>query len=72
MASGTLESSLKHFRVLFVVGTAVGLSDGELLRRYAASRDGSALAALVSRHGPMVAAACRAVLRNHDDVCSRS
>ena len=67
MASGTLGSSLKHLRDLFVGGTAVGLSDGELLRRYAASRDESAFAALVARHGPMVAATCRAVLRDHHD-----
>src|SRR4051812_16996300 len=67
MATGTLGSSLKHFRDLFGGGTAAGLSDGELLRRYATSRDGPAFAALVARHGPMVAATCRAVLRNHHD-----
>ena len=61
------EMSLKHFRDLFGGGTAVGLSDGELLRRYAASPDGPAFEALVARHGPMVAATCRAVLRNHQD-----
>src|SRR5271157_2615943 len=68
MASGILGSSLKHLRDLFGGGTAVGLSDGELLRRYAASHDGPAFAALVARHGPMVAATCRAVLRDHHDV----
>jgi RNA polymerase sigma factor (sigma-70 family) len=68
MASGTLGSSLKHLRDLFGGGTAVGLGDGELLRRFAASHDGPAFAALVARHGPMVAATCRAVLSDHHDV----
>ncbi len=68
MASGMVGSSLKHLRDLFGGGTAVGLGDGELLRRYAASHDGPAFAALVARHGPMVAATCRAVLRDHHDV----
>ncbi len=68
MASGTLGSSLKHLRDLFGGGTTVGLGDGELLGRYAASRDEAAFEVLVARHGPMVAATCRAVLRDHHDV----
>jgi RNA polymerase sigma factor (sigma-70 family) len=68
MASGALGSGLKHLRDLFDSGTSIGLSDGELLRRYAASRDGTAFEALVARHGPMVAATCRAILRYQHDV----
>ncbi len=68
MASGILGASLEHLRHLFGGGTAVGLSDWELLNRYAASHDGPAFAALVARHGPMVGATCRAVLRDHHDV----
>ena len=68
MASGTLGSGLEQLRDLFGGGTAVGLGDAELLRRYAGSHDGPAFAALVARHGPMVAATCRAVLRDHHDV----
>jgi RNA polymerase sigma factor (sigma-70 family) len=67
MASGTLGSGLKHLSDLFGSGTAVGLSDGELLRRYGTSRDASAFEGLVARHGPMVAATCLAVLRNRHD-----
>ena len=67
MARGTLGPSLKPLRDLFDGGTTVGLGDGELLRRYAATRDGAAFEALVARHGPMVAATCRAVLRNLHD-----
>src|SRR5271163_1103837 len=65
MTSGT---TLRHLRDLFNGGTSVGLTDGQLLARYAADRDGPAFAALVARHGPMVAATCRAVLRHEHDV----
>ncbi|MGP0062862.1 MAG: RNA polymerase sigma factor [Isosphaeraceae bacterium] len=65
MTSGT---TLRHLRDLFSVGTTVGLTDGQLLARYADDRDGPAFAALVARHGPMVAATCRAVLRHEHDV----
>ncbi len=65
MASGT---TLRHLRDLFSGGSSVGLTDGQLLARYAADRDGQAFAALVARHGPMVAATCRAVLRHEHDV----
>jgi RNA polymerase sigma factor (sigma-70 family) len=68
MASGALGGSLRHLRDLFGDGTAVGLGDAQLLARYAASRDEAAFAALVARHGPMVLATCRAVLRNEHDI----
>lgn len=67
MTGGTTAAGLKHLGDLFGGGTAVGLGDGELLRRYAAARDASAFAALLARHGPMVAATCRAVLRDPHD-----
>jgi RNA polymerase sigma factor (sigma-70 family) len=67
MASGALGAALHDLSDLYRSGTAVGLSDGQLLARYAATRDGPAFAALVARHGPMVLATCRAVLhREHD------
>jgi len=53
---------------LFEVGTVAGLTDGQLLERYLASRDESAFAALVVRHGPMVLGVCRAVLNNSPEV----
>lgn len=43
------------------------LTDGQLLDRFRTGRDEWAFAQLVSRHGPMVHAACRRVLRNHPD-----
>jgi len=52
---------------IFDEGTASGLSDPELLGRFATARDGPAFAAIVGRHGPMVLATCRGVLRSADD-----
>ena len=68
MASGALGGTLRHLRDLFHDGTAVGLGDGQLLARYAAARDEAAFEALVARHGPMVLATCRAVLKHEHDV----
>lgn len=43
------------------------LSDGNLLERFVRRREEAAFAALVRRHGPMVLAVCRRLLRhNHD------
>jgi RNA polymerase sigma factor (sigma-70 family) len=55
---------------LFRDGVATGLTDKELLERFAASRDpGGELAftTLVARHGPMVLNVCRRILRNPSD-----
>jgi RNA polymerase sigma factor (sigma-70 family) len=55
---------------LFRAGTAAGLSDAQLLERFA-TRHGeaaeAAFAALVERHGPMVLRVCRSVLRDPHD-----
>ncbi len=57
-------------RMLFDAGTATGLTDGQLLERFA-TRGGdsaeTAFAALVDRHGPMVWRVCRAILRDDHD-----
>ena len=68
MATSPSATSLRQLRDLFEGGTVVGLSDGELLARYAASHDGPAFEALVARHGPMVVATCRAILKHDHDV----
>ena len=52
-------------RTLFEAGTVIGLTDGQLLERFATRRGEAselAFAALVERHGPMVLRACRGVL----------
>jgi RNA polymerase sigma factor (sigma-70 family) len=51
-------------------GVATGLTDHELLERFASSRDQYgelAFATLVARHGPMVMNVCRRMLRNPAD-----
>jgi RNA polymerase sigma factor (sigma-70 family) len=42
-------------------------TDGELLARFVAKRDEASFAALVRRHGPMVLALCRRMLRHDQD-----
>jgi RNA polymerase sigma factor (sigma-70 family) len=44
-----------------------GPTDGQLLRQYVTRRDESAFALLVRRHGPMVLAVCRRMLRHAQD-----
>ncbi len=59
-----------QIRSLFDGGTAAGLTDGELLERFAARRGGEsevAFAALLARHGPMVLGVCRGLLRDAHD-----
>lgn len=61
---------LDSLHVLFDTGTAVGLTDGQLLERFASRRDASsdlAFAALVERHGPVVLNVCEGVLRDRHD-----
>ena len=63
-------SALRDIGVLFGGGTVGGLSDGQLLGRFAARRDVAgeqAFAALVDRHGPMVLRVCRGVLGERAD-----
>jgi RNA polymerase sigma factor (sigma-70 family) len=44
-----------------------GLTDGQLLGRFVATRDEESFAALVRRHGPMVLGVCRRVLHDGHD-----
>ena len=53
---------------MFAGGSAAGATDAQLLARYAADGDGAAFEVLVARHGPMVVATCRAILRDEHDV----
>jgi RNA polymerase sigma factor (sigma-70 family) len=60
----------RSFDSLFHDGVSTGLSDKELLERFAASRDSAselAFATLVARHGPMVLSVCRRMLRDPHD-----
>src|SRR4051812_2861450 len=62
MASRHYGEVLKQIQRLFHGGSVGGLSEWELLDRYATRRDESAFEALVARHGPMVLGVCRRVL----------
>jgi RNA polymerase sigma factor (sigma-70 family) len=45
----------------------VGVSDGQLLGRFVATRDELSFAAIVRRHGPMVFGVCRRILHDFHD-----
>jgi RNA polymerase sigma factor (sigma-70 family) len=62
--SGT---SRLYLKALFDEGVPAGLTDGQLLERFASCRGEAAelaFAILVERHGPMVLRACRGILRD--------
>ena len=70
MSAGTSAALLREIQTLFDVGTAAGLSDRQLLERFAGRRDAAAEAAfevLVLRHGPMVLRVCRNWLHDPND-----
>ncbi|HKI16580.1 MAG TPA: RNA polymerase sigma factor, partial [Isosphaeraceae bacterium] len=66
--SGPTSTAPRYLSALFHSGTLAGLSDRELLERFAARRGENdetaelAFAALLARHGAMVLRVCRAVL----------
>jgi RNA polymerase sigma factor (sigma-70 family) len=62
MQTGGLRSVLDHLRL-----ADGGLTDGQLLTRFLATREEAAFAALVRRHGPMVLSVCRRVLGHAHD-----
>jgi RNA polymerase sigma factor (sigma-70 family) len=66
---GAYRGALFHqLESLFVQGTSVGSTEGELLERFVTRRDEAAFEALVARHGPMVLGVCRQLLRDPNDV----
>ena len=65
MHGGTSGVVLKDLHTLFQVGTAGGLTDGQLIERFLSQRDDAgeaAFRALVERHAPMVLRICRDIL----------
>ena len=68
MAGAHLVAALRQIHRLFDTGTVAGLTDGQLIERFVSTRDESAFTALVGRHGPMVLAVCRTVLRDSPEV----
>jgi polysaccharide biosynthesis/export protein len=70
MAGGSSGAVLRDIQTLFDAGTSSGLSDRQLLERFAGGRDAAAEAAfevLVTRHGPMVLRVCHNVLGDLTD-----
>ncbi|HEY2155964.1 MAG TPA: RNA polymerase sigma factor, partial [Isosphaeraceae bacterium] len=68
MSSTQFASACREIGRLFGAGTLAGLGDGQLLDRFVARRDDDAFEAIVARHGPMVLAVCRSLLRDPNDV----
>ncbi len=68
MSSTQLASACRQIGRLFGAGTLAGLGEGQLLDRFVARRDDDAFEAIVARHGPMVLAVCRSLLRDPNDV----
>ncbi len=60
-------AATREMQILFGEGTAIGLTDRQLLDRFADHRDASAFEVLVRRHGPMVARVCRGAGLGADD-----
>ena len=58
---------IQHLCEVALLQDGAGLTDGQLLERLVDRREEAAAAALVRRHGPMVWAVCRRVLRNYHD-----
>jgi RNA polymerase sigma factor (sigma-70 family) len=66
MPAATLTKVVAYVRRLTDAGTR-GLTDRQLLDRFTREREEAAFAELVRRHGPMVLAVCRRVLRHEQD-----
>ena len=67
MVKGRTSGAMRQVVRVFQDGTLAGLSDQEILGRFAEGRDEAAFEALLDRHGPMVLNVCRQVLRDPDD-----
>jgi RNA polymerase sigma factor (sigma-70 family) len=67
MATNQLRRVLQTLSRADLYHEVAGRTDGQLLESYVRSREEAAFAALVRRHGPMVWAVCRRVLRGHQD-----
>ncbi|WP_422926624.1 sigma-70 family RNA polymerase sigma factor [Singulisphaera sp. PoT] len=67
MASVVMGTTLRQLRYILGAGSVAGMEDEALLARFSATKDEIAFEALMGRHGPMVLATCRAMLRNEHD-----
>src|SRR5436190_1422220 len=67
METSQLSPVIQTLRRAALPSEEATLSDGQLLESYIRSREESAFAALVHRHGPMVWGVCLRLLRNFHD-----
>jgi RNA polymerase sigma factor (sigma-70 family) len=67
MSHGPKPEAERSIARLFRQGTLTGLTDTELLSRFAADRDELAFRTLVSRHCAMISTVCHGVLRDPND-----
>jgi hypothetical protein len=67
MATNQLRRVIQALRSRPLHPDEAALTDGQLLASYVSSREETAFAALVHRHGPMVWGVCRRVLASHHD-----
>src|SRR4051812_33694924 len=68
MAKGRNVAILPLIHRAFQTGSVAGMTDGQLLRRFATQGDEFAFEALVARHGRLVLGVCRNLLRDPNDV----
>src|SRR6516162_11590067 len=62
MADQTIDELLRQMRTYLHAERVRGLTDAELVRRFAANRDELAFALLLERHGPLVLGVCQRAL----------
>jgi RNA polymerase sigma factor (sigma-70 family) len=62
------EAVVRQFQRLLEPGTVAGLTECQVLERFAERGDPVAFEAIVARHGPMVFTVCRQLLRDPNDV----
>src|SRR4051812_4726938 len=65
--AGMGAAAIQDLQTLLDSGAIGRLSDGQLLERFLATRDGAAFEAVVLRHGPMVWGVCRRALGDYHD-----
>ena len=68
MDNGRLGHVVWHLAQLVGGPTSSGVSDGQLLERFAVAGEEAAFDAIMRRHGRMVLGVCRRVLPNENDV----
>jgi RNA polymerase sigma factor (sigma-70 family) len=67
VATAQMDTVIRHLRRVALAQDGAGRTDGELLASFIDQKDEAAFEALMRRHGPMVLAVCRRVVRHHHD-----